>query len=503
MFALRTLRLGRTRIKVPAMKRQISHHLHLLPTKESALKARVFLEDKILNPQITTLSIRASLQDVDRSIKACWDVPLEDLEEPDLYGDGSDHGIELNGELAPAFKEMLNDIGLFRNLRRVELTHDHEVESDTISGNHREWIEYRETFFKKLLFALNHPEHPAEHLQSFSICNLQEVTNYDLVTSNDFKAVMSRLDSLELCIATEEQNWCPEHEVELAERHVFFGRDLQRYWLEPLQQRLKHLKIYSNCMWGYLPKCDLRGLHFPHLKSLALGNMTFTHDWQLDWIVSHDTLEMLTLDDCPIVHQAMIVDNHDSERYIHFNDIEGLLWHGEEPAHWIYEVRWHDYLRRLNRGLPHLQRFGLDRGPWNFGYDDDHASEPFKAAASLPARLARSRYSVFHHGVAPNPWLEAEDSLRENYEKITVFEDQYGYTLYEGDPGPAALYPDCWDEDQKALDELLAAVESRRPKDEKYEPRSLKRSSDKAGFTMEDRPSQGPRENGIERERTA
>jgi hypothetical protein len=60
-----------------------------------------------------------------------------------------------------------------------------------------------------------------------------------------------------------------------------------------------------------------------------------------------------------------------------------------------------------------------------------------------------------------------------NYEKITVYEGQYGYEL-NGDPGPPALFPDCWEEDQEALDELLAAVESRRPKDERDGKQSLK-----------------------------
>ena len=429
-----------------------------------------------MNPQITTLSVRASLEEVDMNILPSWDVELEDYEDPELYCDGSDHDIQLNGELNPAFKELLNNIGLFRKLRCVELTHDSVVEVDADTGKIRETTEYRDIFFEKVLLALNHPEHPAEHVHSLSICHLQEATNHDLLTSAVFKAVLSRLDSLELCIAVEEQGWGSEHEIELPGRQVFFGRDLQQYWLAPLQHQLKHLKIYSNCMWGYLPKCDLRGLHFPHLNSLALGNMTFTHDWQLDWIISHGaTLEALTLDDCPIIHQAMVRDAQDSERYIHFNDTEGLLWHDKAPAYWIYEARWHDYLHKLNRGLPHLRRFGFDRGPWSFNYGGENAFEPFGTAASLPARLTRSRYGVFHCGILPSQWLEAEDCLHEtNYEKITVCEGQYGYELNEN-PGPPASFPDCWDEDQEALDELLAAVESRRPKDERDGKQSLKK----------------------------
>jgi hypothetical protein len=57
------------------MERHISYHLHLLPTTESALEARAVLEDEELNPQITTLSIRASLKDVDKNINPTWDAP--------------------------------------------------------------------------------------------------------------------------------------------------------------------------------------------------------------------------------------------------------------------------------------------------------------------------------------------------------------------------------------------------------------------------------------------
>ena len=243
--------------------------LHLLPTTESALEARAVLEDKALNPQITTLSIRASLEEIDSEIHTTWDIPS--WGDAELYGDGVEHGQEINGVTSDTFKAMLNDVGLFRNLRRLEITHDHQVEAgDDVSGHAKEWTEYREAFFKAVILALNHPDHPAENLHELAIINMQDVTNYDLVKSQDFKAVLSRLDGLELCVVTEEQDAAPEHEIDLVERHVFFGRDLRQYWLEPLQDKLVNLKIYSNCPWGYLPKCDLRGLHFPRLKSLSL-----------------------------------------------------------------------------------------------------------------------------------------------------------------------------------------------------------------------------------------
>lgn len=54
-----------------------------------------------------------------------------------------------------------------------------------------------------------------------------------------------------------------------------------------------------------MPGIDFRGLHLPHLRTLALNRMTFTHDWQVDWILSHGaTLQALLLDDCPLIHDV-------------------------------------------------------------------------------------------------------------------------------------------------------------------------------------------------------
>lgn len=46
---------------------------------------------------------------------------------------------------------------------------------DLAPANHHEWTDYRETFFTKLLAALNHPEHPANKVHSLSIVHLQDL----------------------------------------------------------------------------------------------------------------------------------------------------------------------------------------------------------------------------------------------------------------------------------------------------------------------------------------
>lgn len=470
MLAARALRSTCKRF-VPLATKRLFSHVHLLPTTESAKKARAILEDRELMPLVTSISIQASLEDWDGNTDAHpdWDVPDVYANEP-AYADDAEFGIEINGVLSKTFKDMLADVGLFKNLRRVELKFDWEVVGDSgdDSGNHKEWREYREPFFKNVLGALNDSDHPADKVHSLSIRNLHDLTDYDIMRSEDFKAVISRLDSLELSIATEECSASPEREIEYAERHRFFGKDLIEFWLAPMQENLANLKIYSNCYWGYLPKCDFRPLHFPRLKTLAFGNMTFTHDWQIDWIVSHGaTLQSLTLDDCPIVHDALMYNNLDSERCVKLQD-DYSLQDGGEHAAWTYPSRWHDYFRKLTAGLPRLRRFGVGHGPWDCGYSEDRATVPFEAAATLPAQLEAGRYVIFNGGIGPCQWIEpraAMDRYRDDDgipKKITELEGQYDSCWDEDDDATPPSYPDCWDQDHEALDELMEAVNERR-----------------------------------------
>lgn len=464
LISAKTVRLACKRLAPLANKRLFSH-LHFLPTTESADNVSAVLEDPRLNRLVTTISIEASLSYVDPETKAAWDAPDWLREEMEHYDD-DEYGIEINGVLSNEVKAVIHDLGRFGNLRRVELKHDFEAKTDEMDqgGNHRESIEYRAAFLKHVVLALSHPLHPADNLRSLSICNLQDQSFSEIVESRGFKTILSRLRTLELCIATETHEHAPEHEIHIRERHQFFGHDLLTHWLEPVQQNLVHLKLYGNTYWGYLPKCDLRGLHFPQLKSLALGNMTFTHDWQLDWIISHGrTLKSLTLDDCPIIHEALLNQALDSERYCIFDHSHNLSWDGPE-THWFYSSRWHSYFRKLHNGLPYLRHFAIGQGPWNGFGGEDSVSPAFEAAALLRAELLRSRYSVFDWGRGPSQWGEPQRSHLYNEKRVAPerLEEQYdvGWVHIEDCP-PAPLYPDCWKEDQETLVELLAAVRER------------------------------------------
>ncbi|KAM0700435.1 hypothetical protein Q7P35_012156 [Cladosporium inversicolor] len=470
--ATRALRLTCKRMIRIATKGLFAH-VHLLPTTASANKARVILENEDLMPLVTTISIRASLENHNSKKRPTWGIP--GWPEDNFDYNGAIHGIEIDGLLSPTFKKMLNDIGLFKNLRRVDLKFDWEVKVDGSwddSGNHKESQEYRDLFLQNFLRALNHPEHPASKVHGLSICNLQDLSDYEILGSEDFKSVLSRLDTLELNIATEERPTGRDQEIAYPERHQFFGADLVDLWLAPVQHNLVSLKLYSNCYWGYLPKCDLRKLHFPRLKRLALGKMTFTHDWQLDWILSHgQTLESLTLYDCPLVHDANVAQGMDSERYVTLH--EGTVdWDMDNERTWSYASRWHDYFRKMTTGLPHLQRFGMAHMPWGVDYYETTADggafydcyrSAFETAAALPALLQGGRYFIFEWSYQ---WVGPGGSHYGVYEdcteKITELEGQYECGWEVDDEPPLPPYPDCWDRDQEAFDVFMAAVEARR-----------------------------------------
>ncbi|KAM0723589.1 hypothetical protein Q7P37_000576 [Cladosporium fusiforme] len=547
----KALRLTCKRFAHPASERLFAR-VHLDATTTSAQKVLGVLEAKYLAPLVKTVVLKPCLAELcDVRHEGDQGMPWWRTEVSDDYMDqnvasrdldlralgygyeGMVKAGEIPFEVSSVFKQALDKIGAFCNLRRLEILHNKWA--DAPHGSPHRWDgyetrEYRNTILRKVVKALNHPKHPATKLRSLAIINLHEVADVEMATSTDYKAVMSRLESLELSIAVFEKRCDPSpyfriHAMDQPECHRFFARDLRTHWLEPCHQNLLHLKLYSNCYWGYLPKCDLQGLHFPHLKSLALQRMTFTHNWQLDWILSHAaTLKLLSLDKCPIVHQVFIAQRLDSEGYPLIDIDKGLVLepriHDPQLDLHAYDTRWHTVFRAFRDGLPRLKYFGFEHGVdeddhpgrsadepfsptgWpgptdDLGYDpaDDtysdvdrpsptfHPSPNFNSSSpvescvekpipedrihvdfatahahalfssssphSLPAKLHRFRYVLFHSGSRwRNFWLKAWE-LDEDCGMPFIYPEALD------DSDRTVFYPDCLLEDRKALDELM------------------------------------------------
>jgi hypothetical protein len=395
--ALRNLRLTCKRISALVNKHLFSR-LVLQPSISNVLKARAILDDPRLNPIVNTIYLQASLKDdwgcTGDQPRTIWNRQDEDV------GPGvtDEQAAEWYCELPATFKQMIGDIGKLRNLRRIELVFDYNVEGRDRDARPKESFEYRNVFLRKLLSALNDPEHPASRLNSLSIHHLQDWVNPDIATSSNFKALLERLDVLELFVASEQCDACPECEIRIPERYDFYSEQLRRYWLQPLAEigRLTHLKLYGSIPWGYLPKCDLRGLHFPKLKSLIIGNMNFTHEWQLEWILSHgSTLEVLALHHCPIIPDIQTVWSVDAEGYTILPTVYPGTGRGRRPvvSSLKYNSRWHDYFNSFRTKLPNLCRFALTHGQWLQAHEGPgYAASAFAALETWQAEIRVSRY---------------------------------------------------------------------------------------------------------------
>lgn len=395
--ALRNLRLTCKRIS-PLVNKYLFSRLVLRPSISNVLKARAILDDSHLNPIVNTIYLQASLND-DRGVMGDRPRTIWDRQDGDIGPGVTDEEVaEWYCELPATFKQMIGDIGKFRNLRRIELVFDYNVEGRDRDARPKESFKYRNVFFRQLLSALNSPEHPASRLNSLSIHHLQDWVNPDIANSNDFKALLERLDVLELFIASEQCDACPECEIWIPERYDFYSEQLRRYWLQPLAEigRLTHLKLYGSIPWGYLPKCDLRGLHFPKLKSLILGNMNFTHEWQLEWILSHgSTLEALALHHCPIIPHIETTLSVDAEGYTILPTRYPGTSRGRRPvaSRSKYDSRWHDYFNSFRTKLPHLRHFALTHGQWLQAHGGPgYAASAFAALETWQAEIRVSRY---------------------------------------------------------------------------------------------------------------
>ncbi|WPG97372.1 Hypothetical protein R9X50_00014700 [Acrodontium crateriforme] len=410
---------------LPSATKRLFEHLDLRPTEESAARCQSILESR-LNFAVSSVTFTTSDRDI------------VDNRDHVLYPD--------EAILLDESRDFLLELGRFQNLQAVSLRFAMDCAAPKRGRSYmvrqiRETWKFRESVIDCLIAAFGHQDHPAKKLRRLSIKNLQNFSKEATVTSPIFKSVLQQLDSLALQIATEYDNSSPEVNISLEEVHKFFNYDLKNHWLRPASSHLVDLKLYAaELEWGYFPACDLRDLHFPKLRSLALGLMTFSHDWQLDWILSQaETLETLILDDCPIVQACYMLvtfacDRSPPDRHAY------KLARGEDS--WEYGARWYEYFQRIRRGLPKLKRFGFGRGPW-----DEH--QAFQNSAELGASLYRQRYCIFDGSIAPKAW-------------VTDVAEVKGKRVYGCAWDKAPPYPDCDHEDQEALDALLNTIMERR-----------------------------------------
>ena len=187
------------------------------------------------------------------------------------------------------------------------------------------------------------------------IVNLPCRPQPDLTNHASFPALLRTLQTLKLRIDYPSTQDNPYRYSPLGDvSHEFFTH-LPDIWLRPASTGLTSLSLGANELWGYLLKVDFRDVRFPRLKSLDMQRFVFSHDWQLEWILSHKSLQKLSLNQCRILAHA--------------------CWYGEEADGYPTKVfpegnkrtlqkyhhakSWHQYYEEFSGALENLRSFTM------------------------------------------------------------------------------------------------------------------------------------------------
>ena len=327
--------------------------------------------------------------------------------------------------LSALFANALGSCMLFPNLQAVQVNFAQVCSSgkQTIRQMYRaeESVKYQHSVLTALFSSLSSTL--LLRFQSLSIRNLQNYTAPSFAKSKDFLSVLSNIKELRLRIVVENDSADDEASWRLQEMNDFFTQ-LPKTWLHPASGNLERLIIHAEHYWGYIPKCDLRSIHLPKLRRLELGNYSFSHDWQLDWILSHaDTLEELTLDDCPILAHSEYYGIPDKENYPMFpRDNLGREYR------WEYRRTWAHYFSMFQEKLPKLKVFRFVGGDWEGGSDFDNRGR-WMEGPGLPVK----NYMNFTGGISRNPgevvhrYLSTVDEGLPDEERIETIDNVFVY----------------------------------------------------------------------------
>jgi hypothetical protein len=159
---------------------------------------------------------------------------------------------------------------------------------------------------------------------SLTIKNLQNMPIQEFTDSSLFKTVMKDITELHLHVAVESSWHGPDYDLYQTER-VTFEPYLQKSWLEPFAHQLTALSLSFNECWGTMPGYfDGRGLIFPRLKALTLGNFVASNHDHFNWVLNQPSLTSLHLHNCFIASYLSLLDE-DLERWrIPLQDCEKL-----------------------------------------------------------------------------------------------------------------------------------------------------------------------------------
>ena len=194
-------------------------------------------------------------------------------------------------------------------------------------------------------------------LDSLSIENLP--CEYEMIQYDGISKYLRNLRRLEIDTTTLEDDQNSPYDSQTYTGAMDFYARFPQVFLAPASPNLRVLCLSADAPWGWYPKIDLRGIHFPYLESLTLSRFTFSHNWQIFWLSDHaDTLKRLNLIECAILcHATSTCQNFDRRGYP--QDYEYFNRRTTIRGSYQHNTRWSDYFVTFARCLPRLQSFSL------------------------------------------------------------------------------------------------------------------------------------------------
>ena len=240
-------------------------------------------------------------------------------------------------------------------------------------------------------------------IRSLTLKNLQNIPIPKFTSSDLYKDVIKDINELHLMIAHEYTEHGPDHDLDRIERQTYEPY-LQKELLPPLAHQLRSLTLTFRECWGVIPAYfDGKGLVFPNLRTLTLGEFVIGHHDQFDWVLNQKSLETLRLDRCFIVSYLRVLNSQWDEWRVPSHD-----WHeypegsfGHDDSHIFgFSGTWETVYDRIREGLPKLREFGSVHHRYHNTFD---------RRESMGASLSNFRYITFDSGLCPSPWIEVEN----------------------------------------------------------------------------------------------
>lgn len=331
-------------------------------------------------------------------------------------------------KVSKAWRHAASNICKFPKLSSVQINfRELCMDDDDNDADPGGWVtedeDFRATVLETVLGALNRETCPANNLRSLAIKNLQNKNEEEIIDSSNFKHVLSKVQELHLLIAVQISEASPESYVLHNALYDFFDAGLRDAWLKPASQNLTRLTLYTNTYWGWVPGFDARGIRFPNVRYLALGNYTFAHDWQIEWLTSHFAdLETFIMVDCPILfhmHPAGCLDRHTTnvshEDHIKLaNPRPFAVSEHDDDSHWTYPSRWHHFFPKFEARMPNLTKFVYTHDGWpNLNGMEQALDERDRLRPSFRLK----RYAAFNGTIGPSQWEDEcdADGVYENF----------------------------------------------------------------------------------------